>query len=257
MNRLNALVAQNETLQRLRDISCLLMLGDRQQEELVNYINGFINNFLFTAGSRYRDNMTTGALTENYAFSYTEAPMASPYIKKIWPCQGAITTMEIRDFMSPQNRFVQYEPTYRILPFTDEFYTGKRGIVPDGAYWIGFLSDFVCEGAIQIDGIECYFHGRVKPTTVAKDDANVPPVFTKLTDTSPFVSGDGLVSLNLWDSSEFQTIVLGLMSQVKNDVVPLAATDDVQGFDFSMSHVKVSNTFKVSGVYVGLGLIFG
>ncbi len=52
-NRLNELVEKSGgNLQRLLDVSCQLMLADRQQEELVNYVNAFMNGFEFCEGER-------------------------------------------------------------------------------------------------------------------------------------------------------------------------------------------------------------
>lgn len=244
MNRLNSLVERDSTLQRLRDVSCQLMLADRQQEELVNYVNSFINNFEFNEGSRWKSGAspTSPSVWGNWDGFRVSSPAVKPIIKEVFPCQGAFSSLENVAGGQP----VRFYGQFSLRSFVEHF-NGNQ--IPPKAYWIGFVSDVYASGQVSVDGepdAHMVFNEYLRPYTSANDDGTYSARFTKLTDTSPLVSKDGIIYVDLLNSA----VVNSTCFQLQFGFYP-------SGFYFGDKALLLSPKFKFSFVFVGMGIVFG
>lgn len=189
MDRLNQLVAKNPSLQRLRDTSTLLMLADRQQEELINYVNSLMMNVRFT--NQGRD------------FSWG----VQPVIKDVQVMQGAVCSVGSTFSISAETSgSIQVSHARQILPLPG-FPTAKD---TERLVWVGFVSDVRCSGQWVFknnrkitpqDDMDAYYLGFfsqfVKPfSLVTGSDVLESPSYARVTDTSPLVSFDGGIGVD-------------------------------------------------------------
>lgn len=228
MDRLNELVNGSPSLQRLRDVACQLMLPNRQQEELANYVNAFINNFFFFGGIRYWQNWSTGAYKwlDWREFGQVQ-PSIKPYIKQVFVSQGCYSSIEAQP--SANGVIVSPNRGFAIIDFVKKFPDG----IPANAYWFGFVSPVFSRGNVRTSetGTDLeYFSKALTPYTVATGVGawDAPCEFRKLTDTSPLVSKDGLVYV-----------------------------DFSEGMKVPQKFLALEPTFRVSFNYVGMIVIFG
>lgn len=228
MDRLNELVNGSPSLQRLRDVACQLMLPNRQQEELANYVNAFINNFSFYGGIRYWQN----SVTQNYKWldwrEFDKAqPNIKPYIKQVFVSQGCYSSMEAQG--AAGGVIVNPLRGFAILDFVKMFPDG----IPANAFWFGFVSPVYARGNVRTSetgGDLKYYSKALTPYTIASSVGawDVFSEFRKLTDTSPLVSKNGLIYV-----------------------------DFSEGLDVPQKELALTPTFSVSFNYVGMIVVFG
>lgn len=228
MSRLNSLVERDSSLQRLRDVACQLMLADRQQEELINYVSGFIYDFSFSTG--IIDNTGgIGGLSIN-------SSGVKPFIKDVFSCQGAFSCRT-------GDGLGEYVFPFYSLPLPAFKSRFNGGAVPSNTFWFGFLSDIMVNATLRFGSSEPFFEvrcrSRLKPYTVFLSKGG-SMAFTKLTDTSPFVSSDGRVCFDILNSEEMAR--LSVIS---------GSPDKLKGL------LKFSDDSAFSFVYVGMGIVFG
>lgn len=238
MDRLNELVKKNPDFGRLRDVSCQLMLADRQQEELFNYVTGFVYNFLHESGPYFKytaDGAVPTFIRDISRYGY------SPVIKQVYPCQGtSIVSLGVSSGVadSVPDLFVLGE--YRKL----------REKLGDSCLFFGFVSDVLFDGDISLKigggAAEIYHISQfIKPYSWFGDFMNYKGLFQKLTDTSPIVTDEGLIRASLFNSEFYQN---------------LAAMRRLRGLDGSGSGALEIGALSHSGFsfnFVGLAVQFG
>lgn len=223
MDRLDELVKKNPTLQRLRDVSCQLMLGNRQQEELVNYVAGMFYNMRYCYGGIYS---LTPDGAENAGSKYLISANYGypPVLKDVKPLQGSFscTLLGYKDFYSV--------PEYLELPDFVAFKKGRLG----RCVFVGFVSDVLGRGVIRVDGVNevpnytCF----ARPFTFMGYDGVYKSFYQKLTDTTPILCEDGRIYF---------------------DMFALESRKDV----LSIDGVLLRGDFSFSFNYVGLAICFG
>lgn len=242
-NRLNELVEKSGgNLQRLLDVSCQLMLADRQQEELVNYVNAFMNGFEFCEGERWRRG---GAqLPPVYVGSAgmdLSRPAVKPYILQVFPCQGTYSSIE----SLTEAAYVAFNGNLPLKQFLNRF---EGGIVPSNAYWVGFVSDVYARGKFRFAGKAANIYeykADLRPFAVASPfGADYDAQFRKLTDTSPLISKTGNIQVDLLTESAIRSI---------------SAQNFLFGYEVleSLKGLTLENTFRFSFNYVGVGIVLG
>lgn len=246
MSRLDELVQRNPMLQRLRDVVCQLMLADRQQEELTNYVNGMLTNMRFEYGARNSVRMTPDGDVINYKGTDNFAVKGfglQPVIRQVWPCQGSLGSIE-SEFVNDW------------FPFVGEFELQqfKRLVSEDAGgrmLWVGFVSDIYARGKVGFlpptgsePDVTYDFADYIKPWTSAGYAGRFVTMYQKLTDTSPLISQDGIIHVDLLQSRIWQSFL------AQHDLGGANRPEQLPNF-------VVRGDFAVGFNYVGVAICLG
>lgn len=251
MDRLNELVGKNPMLQRLRDVVCQLMLADRQQEELTNYVAGLLTNLKFDYGVRNTVRNVDNVDFDGSQFFKIAGYDLRPVIRQVLPCQGCFSSIEAREYtpITTVYDFVQFRGEFEIPQYRD-----MAARLGGTTFFIGFVSDVYCRGKVAFSlhtgplnpapAMVYDFADYIRPWSSAGEIGGFPQAYQKLTDTSPLISRDGIVRIDLaqsrmWDSLVSQRSLVGVDTQE------------------TLDYLRVRGDFKCGFNYVGLAISLG